>query len=231
MWLKAGVNFLRKVPVWNRSKVVIADQRFSARVRPRERGERVYARGALSLSPFFSIHTINEIKHTDLVKPSSRDKTDTENLTARWRARARTLTGYSGTHTQLRIARCTLHASARRRLYCSSIFYRAIYLYRPLLNDENFIANCRGRKGFYGCLCRSRVFISIPGHSLSLSLRASPALAPAVANHVASAIEKSSAPSPLRGQWMKKSKNFNWDLFDTESGRGDISILGDCTER
>lgn len=43
-----------------------------------------------------------------------------------------------------------------------SIFYRPIYLYRPLLNDENFIANCRGRKGFYGCLL-GRVFISIPG--------------------------------------------------------------------
>lgn len=43
-----------------------------------------------------------------------------------------------------------------------SIFYRPIYLCRPLLNDENFIANCRGRKGFYGCL-PGRVFISIPG--------------------------------------------------------------------
>lgn len=36
--------------------------------------------------------------------------------------------------------------------HCIPIFYRPIYLYRPLLNDENFIANCRGEKGFYGCL-------------------------------------------------------------------------------
>lgn len=136
----------------------------------------MYARRALL---FFPIHTINEIKHTDLVKPSSRDKTDTENLT---RARA---------HTRRRTARCTLHASARRRLYCSSIFYRAIYLYRPLLNDENFIANCRGRKGFYGCLCR--VFISIPGRSL----RASPALAPQqITSHRLSKIP-SPPPAPL----------------------------------
>lgn len=50
----------------------------------------------------------------------------------------------------------------RSLAYCASIFYRPIYLSRPLLNDENFIANCRGRKGFYGCL-PGRVFISIPG--------------------------------------------------------------------
>lgn len=53
-------------------------------------------------------------------------------------------------------------AASRGSAYCMSIFYRPIYLCRPLLNDENFIANCRGRKGFYGCL-PGRVFISIPG--------------------------------------------------------------------
>lgn len=153
------MNFLRKVPVCNTDVRSSSSTRFSTRAPARNRKTRVR-----ELS-FLFIHTINKIIHTDLVKPSSRDKTDTENLTA-----ARALAGYSGTHTA---GNCTLHASARRRLYCSSIFYRAIYLYRPLLNDENFIANCRGRKGFYGCLYRSRVFISIPGRSL----RASPVLA------------------------------------------------------
>jgi len=122
------------------------------------------------LSFFSNTYDKRNEKHTDLVKPSCRDKTDTEKSDGG----ARALPGYRGTH-----------ASARRRLYCSSIFYRAIYLYRPLLNDENFIANCRGRKGFYGCLCRSRVFISIPG---ALSPRVSRL---AAANHVASAIENS----------------------------------------
>lgn len=60
------------------------------------------------------------------------------------------------------LSRSMAQPTSRSLAYCMSIFYRPIYLYRPLLNDENFIANCRGRKGFYGCL-PGRVFISIPG--------------------------------------------------------------------
>ena len=120
MWLKVNMNFLRKMLVWNRFKIVTADTIFPrTRVRvPRERGKRVCASVPflfiyLFIFYFlFLIHTINEIKHTDLVKPSSRDKTDTKNLTAR-RAHSRTRAGYSAARTRPRITRCTYVARGR----------------------------------------------------------------------------------------------------------------------
>jgi len=179
MWLKANVNFLRKISC--ETYLRSSPMQFSTR----KKKTHVYAS-----TPFFQIHTIQTKRktHRSIVKPSSRDKTDTENLTAaRARARAPRISRHAHGWES--------HASAHRRLYCSSIFYRAIYLYRPLLNDENFIANCRGRKGFYGCLCR--VFISIPGHSL----RASPASQRQITSH---RLSKISVPSLVRGRWMKE---------------------------